>query len=65
MSMDWRGTANSLSEPADNFYSQPGKLLYSDITFVLSDGSEVQAHKLILALDKHELKLTQNILDNE
>ena len=49
MSMDWRGTANSLSELADKFYSQPGKLLYSDVTFVLSDGSEVQAHKLILA----------------
>jgi hypothetical protein len=28
----------------------PEKLLYSDVTFVLSDGSEVEAHKLILAL---------------
>ena len=48
MSIDWRGTASSLSELADKFYSQPGKLFYSDVTFVLNDGSEVQAHKLIL-----------------
>ena len=48
--MDWRGDAHSLSEMADRLYSMPGKLLYTDVTFVLSDGSEVEAHKLLLAL---------------
>ena len=48
--MDWRENTCTLSELADKFYSMPGKLLYSDVTFVLSDGSEVDAHKLILAL---------------
>jgi len=38
------------AEVVNKLYSLPGKLLYSDITFVLSDGSEVEAHKLILAL---------------
>ena len=48
--MDWREDARSLSEVVDKLYSQPGKLLYTDITFILSDGREVEAHKLILAL---------------
>ena len=48
--MDWRGDAHSLSEMADRLCSMPGKLLYTDVTFVLSDGSEVEAHKLLLAL---------------
>ena len=34
--MDWRENASTLSELADKFYSMPGKLLYSDDTFVLS-----------------------------
>ena len=48
--MDWREDANSLSEVVDKLYSLPGKLMYTDITFILSDGREVEAHKLILAL---------------
>ena len=48
--MDWRDDADSLSEVVDKLYSLPGKLLYTDITFILSDGREVEAHKLILAL---------------
>ena len=48
--MDWREDARSLSEVVDKLYSQPGKLLYTDITFILSDGRKVEAHKLILAL---------------
>ena len=48
--MDWRHDANSLSEVVDKLYSLPRKLLYAVITFILSDGREVEAHKLILAL---------------
>ena len=48
--MDWRENASSLSEMVENLYSLPGKMMFADITFVLSDGSEVEAHKLILAI---------------
>ena len=48
--MDWRDDASNLSELADRLYSMPGKLLYTDVTFVLSDCSQVEAHKLLLAL---------------
>ena len=52
--MSWigeeRGEVDSLSEAMNMFYSLPGKLQYTDITFLLSDGSKVEAYKFILAL---------------
>ena len=49
--MDWRGGDTcDLSKMADRLYSLPDKLLYTDIHFVLSDGSQVEAHKLIIVL---------------
>ena len=44
---DWRGGECLLPSLVGKFYDQAA---YTDITFVLQDGTTVQAHKLILAI---------------
>ena len=48
--MDWRENSSGLSDLASKFYSMADPMLYTDVTFILSDGSEMAAHKLILAM---------------
>ena len=46
---DWRGGTLNMTDLIWNLYNKPEGQNMSDVTFVLDDGSELQAHKLILA----------------
>ena len=48
-SIDWRGGTLNMMELVRNLLDKPEGQNMSDVTFVLDDGTELQAHKLILA----------------
>ena len=52
MEKDWRENCSNLAQLTDCFCNRytVGNLPYTDVTFILSDGSKVEAHKFILAL---------------
>merc|ERR1739838_1246702 len=46
---DWRGGTLNMKDLVCNLYDKPEGQSMSDVTFLLDDGTELQAHKLILA----------------
>ena len=47
--IDWRGGTLNMMDLIRNLHDKPEGQSLSDVTFLLSDGTELQAHKLILA----------------
>ena len=48
-STDWRGETLHMTDLIRNLHDKPGGQSLSDVTFLLSDRTELHAHKLILA----------------
>ena len=48
-STDWRGETLDMTDLIRNLHDKPGGQNLSDVTFLLSDRTELHAHKLILA----------------
>ena len=46
---DWREGTLNMMDLIWNLHDKPEGRSMSDVTFILSDGTEFQAHKLILA----------------
>ena len=46
---DWRGGTLNMMNLIRNLHDTPEGQSMSDVTFLLDDGTELQAHKLILA----------------
>ena len=46
---DWRGGAKGMTGLIKNLYQRPAQQSFTDITFLLPNGSELGAHKVILA----------------
>ena len=47
--IDWRGGTLNMMDLIRNLHDKPGGQSLSHVTFLLSDGTELQAHKLIVA----------------
>ena len=47
--IDWRGGTLDMTDLIRNLHDKPEGRRLSDVTFILDDGTELQAHKLILA----------------
>ena len=47
---DWRGKAQGMTGLVKNLYQCRDEDTFTDVTFLLPDGSQLKSHKVILAL---------------
>ena len=49
-STDWRGGDYKMTDLISRLHSRPDRDAFSDVTFILPDGSQLKAHKFVLAM---------------
>ena len=47
---DWRGDDYKMTDLISRLHSRPDRDAFADVTFILPDGSELKAHKFVLAV---------------
>ena len=47
---DWRGGAFKMTDLVSRLHSRPDRDAFTDVTFILPDGSHLKAHKFVLAV---------------
>ena len=47
---DWRGGDYKMTDLISRLHSRPDRDAFTDVTFILPDGSQLKAHKFVLAV---------------